>query len=332
MDIGQGLSSFGNDIADAMGQYHKEHEAYNKAESVANALSRIGITESGDIVPTLGADGKPVKGVKPILDPKSVDLFKTRVGTDRAKAQGALEALSRIGIHEIDTQRKAQAAAGGAASPFVIHEGRRYLQNPHTGALKPDTAVPRDEMGRTVTQQEQSDVRINRIMQQRMAAQSKGFDTALKGLGFTSRNDLFDPALQEHGTFDQGAFVPVGKPKEGEVSPVTEDATHVRVGYVPPTTQTEKSGKIKVLDKGRAGVVIAKGDLSAYQDQAAALAGPEASQALEWLRKNPDNKLAPQVAQKFRALLAGSASKTVPVPSQSEINVDQSGESDNEDE
>jgi hypothetical protein len=332
MDIGQGLASMGNDIADAMQQYHKEHEQYDQALSTADALSRLGITNDGHITPAVDAQGKSIQGVTPIIDSKAVDLFKTNVGSKRSEARGALQALARIGISQIDTIRKSQAAQGG--SPFLVHGGKAYLVNPKTGSVKPDVAIARNEQGVPVTTQYQQQMAQARMQQQMVAGVRKGFNSSLQGLGISSPVDLFDSGIHQGGVIDQeGRFQQVpdtiqettgGIGGAGAMglynAGVPPAQTHVRIGYVKPTLSDDKK---KVIDKGRPGAVVPSGVLSAYQDQAAALAGPEAVGALNWLRQNPNSELAPQVQQKFRSLIAQSSSQTVPVPSQTEVNVNQ---------
>lgn len=109
MDIGTGLASFGNDIATAMGQYHEEHQAYDQSLGVANALSRIGIDENGNLVPVVDQEGKKISDVNPVVNPKALEAFqaKNRAGWERSR--GALEALSRLGVAQIGRIQSQQA-------------------------------------------------------------------------------------------------------------------------------------------------------------------------------------------------------------------------------
>jgi hypothetical protein len=107
--IGQGIASFGDSIAGAMDDYHKKHVAYDQAEQLATALSRIGINEQGTLMP-IDLDGGTGKksGVVPVIDPKALELFKAKTGREREHATGAMEALSRIGIGAMATAQREQ--------------------------------------------------------------------------------------------------------------------------------------------------------------------------------------------------------------------------------
>ncbi len=97
------MADWGAPIAEAMIQYHKEHQAYDQQAGIANALSRLAITEDGSIVPmptdAAGGTGASKKsGLTPIVDPKALELFQTNNAKNRAVARGQMEALSRIGL------------------------------------------------------------------------------------------------------------------------------------------------------------------------------------------------------------------------------------------
>lgn len=97
MDIGQGLASFGDSLAEGMQAYHKEHVAYDNADQMLAAFSRMGINEQGQLMPVMDAQGKAQKGITPIIDPSVIETLKAKVGTNRAKATGAMEALAKLG-------------------------------------------------------------------------------------------------------------------------------------------------------------------------------------------------------------------------------------------
>ncbi len=94
------LSGLGNNIADSMQQYHKEHVTYDQQAQMAEAFSRLGINEQGQLT-AIDPNAKD-KSIQPLLDPKAVQMFTTNNATQRAKAIGALEALNRIGMHLAD--------------------------------------------------------------------------------------------------------------------------------------------------------------------------------------------------------------------------------------
>jgi hypothetical protein len=93
------LSGVGNNIADAMQQYHKEHTAYDQQSQLADAMSRLGLNQQGQITPI--DPNNPDKTIQPIIDPKAVQLFQTNNHDQQVKNTGAMEALSRIGMHVI---------------------------------------------------------------------------------------------------------------------------------------------------------------------------------------------------------------------------------------
>jgi hypothetical protein len=92
----QAGQNLGNDIQDAMQQYHKEHVAYDQQDQLATTLSRLGIDATGNPTVAVDAEGKPVQGVTPIIDPKALATFKTGLSNKRAAATGSLEALNRL--------------------------------------------------------------------------------------------------------------------------------------------------------------------------------------------------------------------------------------------
>jgi sulfur carrier protein ThiS len=97
------LSGMGNDIARGMMYYHQQHVQYDQQRQLADALSRIGISPQGSIVPIQQDEkGNPVdKTIRPIIDPKSLELFQARNQRERVAAIGGLNALNRLGTQLI---------------------------------------------------------------------------------------------------------------------------------------------------------------------------------------------------------------------------------------
>lgn len=117
------LTGLGNDWANAMNQYHKEHQAYDDAASMADALSRVGIDKQGRLTPIMDETGKKRADVTQVIDPKALQLFQANTAQGRAKAQGALEVLTRLGI-----QQAARVQAGSIGGPKQELLNQRILQ------------------------------------------------------------------------------------------------------------------------------------------------------------------------------------------------------------
>ncbi len=94
-------ANLGNQIGDAMQQYHKEHQTYDQQLGLADALSRIGVSPTGQLTSAIGPDGKPIKDIQPLLDSKAVDLYRTNAHGQQMKNLGAMEALNRIGVNAL---------------------------------------------------------------------------------------------------------------------------------------------------------------------------------------------------------------------------------------
>ncbi len=94
------LSGIGNNIADSIQQYHKDHQAYDEQAKMAEALSRLGVNAQGQITP-IDPNSKD-KSIQPIIDPKALEIYQTNNHSQQMKNRGALEALNRIGMHMLD--------------------------------------------------------------------------------------------------------------------------------------------------------------------------------------------------------------------------------------
>jgi hypothetical protein len=126
-------------------------------------------------------------------------------------------------------------------------------------------------------------------------AKNKAFSGLLKGYGIASPTDLFDPTIQQGGVGnpqDPGGFTPT--------DPAKGPQTHIRLYHQPPSAPDAKDGK--------QGIVLPTTDVVKLQDQAAGMAGPQAVQALQWLRQNPNNENAAAVRDEIIAR-TGEATK-----------------------
>jgi hypothetical protein len=92
------LSGVGDDIARSMIYYHQKHVQYDQQMQLANALSRLGVDQSGRIVPIqMDEKGKAVdKNVQSIIDPKALDSFRAGNQRERERSIGGLDAINRL--------------------------------------------------------------------------------------------------------------------------------------------------------------------------------------------------------------------------------------------
>jgi hypothetical protein len=91
------LSGLGNNIAESMQQYHKEHLAYDQQAQMAQAMSRLGVTSDGRI--TAIDPENPDKTIQPLVDKKASEMFLSNNHAQQQKNLGAMEALNRIGMN-----------------------------------------------------------------------------------------------------------------------------------------------------------------------------------------------------------------------------------------
>lgn len=146
------LSGMGEDIARGMYQYHREHQAYDQQLGIANALSRIGVNEHGNIVAIQpDANGKVDKSIQPVLDPKARDMFTARNRQDWAKSAGALEILSRLGVSlanrmsEQNIEPKFPVTVGGNTYPLNAREAAMAGMRQEENEAQAQAAIPREK-------------------------------------------------------------------------------------------------------------------------------------------------------------------------------------------
>jgi hypothetical protein len=218
--------------------------------------------------------------------------------------------------------------------PVTVQDktGRRYLYNPHTGAYQTDTAIPRNEAGQTTEEQQN----FQKAMQAQQSAQQNtqraGFNVLLKSMN-VSPQDLYDTNKAQPGVLVPGrGFFPtadyeqaaVEKNKAGQqigadTSALPPDATHVRVGYVPPSDEVFQRGNKKGLPvkPGNPGHILTTDEFNALRDAQAQLAGPTADQAWKWMNTSPEatqtdyngNPWTPDSIDQYNKLLPGVRSR-----------------------
>lgn len=91
------LSGVGNNIADSMQQYHKEHQVYDQQSGIADVLSRMGVNQQGQLTPI--DPNNPDKTIQPVVDKKALELYQSNNHAQQQKNLGAIEALNRIGMN-----------------------------------------------------------------------------------------------------------------------------------------------------------------------------------------------------------------------------------------
>lgn len=172
-------ANMGNSIAEGilnvlpiMDKYHKEHVGYDQQMQLADALSRLGINEQGQIT-TLDSETKGGPKIQPIIDPKALDTFRTKSHEGQVKAAGALEAINRMAVHGLgpvigqmgQEQLKAQrlqnqrinVQAGGNVYPVspttalnaVVEEPERAARTEH---IKEQTAASKEDRAAAASQ------------------------------------------------------------------------------------------------------------------------------------------------------------------------------------
>jgi hypothetical protein len=257
---------------------------------------------------------------------------------DQKKYHAAGQAEAAMGIGKDMYTRIQSAAAKQAAAyqkaqeqqqimqqgPVTVQDktGRRYIYNPHTGAYQTDTAVPRNAAGETTPEQQNFQKAMIAQQTAQQNTQRAGFNVLLKNLNL-SPQALFDTTKQTPGTVVPGrGFLPTAdfmpdKPKGQMADPgqAPPDATHVAIGYRPPSTELIKSGKKKgqPVDPGDPGRVLSQDEFNALRDAQAQLAGPTANQAWQWMNTSPEttqtdfngNPWTPDSIDEYNKLLPG---------------------------
>jgi hypothetical protein len=252
----QGLSSFGHNLAEGIKDYQTRYERdkamLDTVQGYLDVAKKLQVPDP--------KTGKP----KNFFSDEQLNTVQQLIKERKAYQAGATASALGIGKGLI------QRAAAASQSPFISHDNRRYLLNPKTGAVKPDTAQQRDQFGETRATQFNQKFRLNQSEQRALAAKQKGVDEMLKPYKLT-RGDLFDTAKVQPGTLDKdGTFTPFTPPSaqpnapkggpsfanifgglaptdlpmsdEGSQSsdtstpaPKQAKPTHVLVGYTPPT-------------------------------------------------------------------------------------------------
>lgn len=274
--------------------------------------------------------GKP----KTVFDQKSLDIIESMLAHHNTAGAAAQEAAMGIGRGMVERYQNAAAKQQAAFQKQQdlqqsVQQGPILTTVPGRGNYRwtgkeyvPDTAVPRNTMGLDANQQldlqkgiakdaNQAQLAQFKAQQQAKIAQTKAFSAFLKSNGIASPTDLFDPTIQEGGAFDPGkGFVNKQPDQQG-------DPTHIRFYYRPP--DKDESGNPKLNAQGnpvgeKRGVVLPTTQVIGLQDAAAQMAGPQAVQALQWLRQNPDNKHASAVANEISRRMSEVPQAPTPAP------------------
>jgi len=180
------LSGVGEDVARAMIYYHQQHVKYDQSSQLADALSRLGVTPDGRIAPVQTDEkGKVVdKSVRPIIDPKSLQMFQAANQSQRVKATGALEALGKLGIQQLgkamSEARSDQGLTGQLKAARIQTANTRGALNTIQaakllGKIPPVPPVP--TAGQVMM--EQRSLRKERFNQRKAIADSLGADKNL---------------------------------------------------------------------------------------------------------------------------------------------------------
>jgi len=286
--IGSGISSFADSIAMAMGDYHKKHVAYDQADQLAAALSRIGITEQGKLTPLNDETGKAKKDVVAVVDPKAYDLFRTNIASKREAAGEAMNAISRIGLHAIAQGAGPVGAERLSQERMQSELLRRTVDQPIAGRLGSGELIANTPQGAhvvgggsrgaaTLTAEEGRMTRFN--AQQALRARKELAKQFTDPISKENRVDDFLNALPEAGTVnDKGEFIPL---KKGQVG-----GTHVRLGDSEPMDFAEFKRKRALASQYQKLGAIAYGGLTGGAQEA-----PVQVQTPEEARKLPPGTL-----------------------------------------
>lgn len=317
----QSIAGFGSSIADGIKEYQtryeKDKQMLDTVQGYLDVAKKLQVPDP--------KTGKP----KNFFNDEQLNTVQQLIKEKKAYQAGATASALGIGKGILQRAQSAQELQSGPVT--TVKEGIRYRLTPH-GEWLPVNAPPRNAMGQTPTQQANLQMKVQAQQSRGAAAQQAGLDKQLQTVGL-DRASLFDPSVQQPGYMVDGKFQtpddvsndPRWKyhtDSEGNIiSPgkldtaagkttehVTDfgDPSHIRVGYVPPVT--DATGKSK---GGNPGTVLAATQLQAYQDAAAKAAGPQASQALQWMRANPENPLAQKVNAKLQELVTQSGVNSV---------------------
>jgi len=243
MDIGQGLALMGNSIANGMQQYHKEHENYDQQMQLADALSRLGINQQGQITP-IDPTNKD-KTVQPIIDSKALQTFQTASHDGQVKATGALEAINRIALHGLapvvgqigqeqlkahqlanqrfDVQAGGQTipATGGQAIQAGLEQQRINLAKEPKSPTQHQTFLEQQKLDESLQKKIQSSPEY------KFQQQYKVFPSQVLS------PDVVDPAKQQYNLF----FKPDAKSDAVQVQP---DYDQYGIPRVPQWVQTQQ--------------------------------------------------------------------------------------------
>jgi hypothetical protein len=309
----RGIADFGQGIAQAMEEYHKRHVAYDSAHGMADALSKVGIDKTGQVVPLMDQQGKSVPDVQPLLNPKSVELFQAKTASQRDQATGALQALSRVGINVLQSamQHRMSYPQGGtpqiaqdAATGITVTQIPGYA--PHISQAS-KSGTPRDPQGFTPAQAE-------KFRRQDMTTADKMVQDIIKPSPIENEitktykmsPDVFaDPKNVAFGEYDPNAkrFTPAGTVVAGPYQKDTvfgfggttvpeqkAGGPYAQVGgkYIPTSTYQAQAQSVQQAQQAR---------------QVLAQKAQDYATKLQWANTNQNDPRAPLVRQKAMQLL-----------------------------
>lgn len=223
------LSGVGNNIADSMQQYHKEHQAYDQQAGIAQAMSRLGVNQQGQIT-TIDPEN-PDKTIQPLVDKKASEMFLSNNHAQQQKNLGAMEALNRIGMSIASQsvgpmqaaklqQERAQATLYQKAvdQPFGrLGTGETVINTPHGASIEGGrgTASLTAEAGRAARFQANTALKARKDLMSQFATQFGQY-------GVDSPNEFLQDNLQAGNVDKKGVFTKLG---EGETG-----GSHIRLG------------------------------------------------------------------------------------------------------
>ena len=325
LNLGSGISSAGDDIGNAIArmgiQMQKDKQDHETVQAMLDSAKQMQVPDMRTGKPKNFFSDDQLHHIQRLIDQKKYhaagameatfgigkDMFN-RIQTAAAKQQAALDA---------ENQRQRAMQQGPVLTTVPGHGNYRWTGKEYV----PDTAVPRNQMGLSAEDQLNLQRGVNKDANQAQTAQFKAqeyaktaqtkiFNAFLKSNGIDSPTDLFDPTIQQGG---------VASPQTGfvQTDPANGPQTHIRFYHKPPEVDDKGNPILNAQGNpvgGKFGVTLPTSQVVDMQNAAASLAGPQAVQALQWLRENPDNKHASAVAAEISKRMGEIDQAPAPVP------------------
>jgi hypothetical protein len=133
------LRHLADSLSDDINDYHKQHVQYDQQYQIGEALSRLGISDTGQLTP-IDPNDPNSKSLQPIINPKALEPFQAKNNRERARLQGGIEALNRLGVgtaqrliaQKLDEQ---SIESRQAQELFPLKKTQEELQNKHLEKL-----------------------------------------------------------------------------------------------------------------------------------------------------------------------------------------------------